>query len=186
MKDQTWNVEYNGHHIVVTKKVSFFPPKATEVLEIDGLLIDCSYSNIFCLSSIIIAKYKFNSIEQEIEVRVGWKAGILSGGIGCQIFVDNKQISGELNLMCPNPQIASKQIKEGFLRYTISVGLPNYGLPITLGLTIANLLSSTNIVLIIKRFLISMFFSSLIGSVYLWQGTNQMLQARLKAQKKLA
>ncbi len=186
MKSQTWSSRYNGYHIVVTSKVSFFPPKTTEILEIDGLLIDSSCNNIFRLSSIIIAKYKFNSIEQEIEIRVGQKAGMSSGKDGCQIFIDDKQISGEQSLQCPNPQIAAKQIKEGFLRYIISVGLPHYGLPITVGLTILDLLSSTNIDIIIKRFLIMICVSSLMGSFYLWQGTNQMLKARLKAQKKLA
>jgi hypothetical protein len=182
VKNEIWNFEYQGHQIRVINKISWISLKRSIVVQINGITIQDIKNNVLQLYSTIITSYIFNNKEQELEIRISSKS-LISIKTGCQIFIDDRQIGGDSSILYPDPSIARKYIEDGFLKYCIVSAMPSYGLPTSIGLAISNLSSHPS--LIIKRFIFSIIFSTLIYSLYFWNSMKSMLRYRIEAKKKM-
>jgi hypothetical protein len=169
MKDKVWDIEYQGHHIRVINKVSFLPPKTSEVLEVDNVIVVDKSGSFLRTYSSIFTHYDFNGIARNIEVRFAPKKKIM---VGCQIFVDNIQVGGDRSIAYPDPLQISQQLAAGFWRYFLSVGLLNYGLPYATMMAIFEWGESASI--IAKKFVIHQLVFGLLMSYSAWEGLKQM------------
>ncbi|MBC8456564.1 MAG: hypothetical protein H8D67_01040, partial [Deltaproteobacteria bacterium] len=59
MKDKIWDVEHKGHNIRAINRVSFFPPQTSEILEIDGTVIEHVKGSFLRRNSAIVTKHSF-------------------------------------------------------------------------------------------------------------------------------
>ena len=126
MKDKIWEVAFEGYKIKAINKLAFFPPKTSEVLEVNGEVVKHKKGSFFSLHTKIVEFYNFNGIEKEVEIRFAQKR--MSFGMGCQILIDGKQIGGDKVINYPDPKKAEEHLKNGFSRYFIRTGLLTYGL----------------------------------------------------------
>jgi hypothetical protein len=132
MKDRkVWDIEYQGHRIRIIYTVSVFPLNTSEVLEIDGVIVENHSGNVLNNYSTILTNYNFNGIDRSVEVRIAQK---ILPTMGCQVFIDGNQVGGDRYIRYPDAQKISQQLKEGFWNYFLSVGLLNYGLPFAIAL----------------------------------------------------
>jgi hypothetical protein len=166
MKDKVWEANFDGHNIMATNKISFFPPRTSEVLEIDGVVIEHLKGSFFRMHSTILSKYNFNGTIREVEVRIAQKAeGV---GTGCQILVDGNIVAGDKSIQYPDLEKAKEQLEKGFFHHFIFTGLPNYGLPYAAVMLFANKPDSTIAILVTFMFHICSFGG---GMSYLtWRG----------------
>ena len=174
MKNRTWDVEYQTYQIRAIHNISLFPPKISENLEINGVIVESIQGSFLRSCSTIFTKYSFNGTDREIEVRFAKKPGI--GSMGCQIFVDGQKIGGDRTIKYPDPRKSAEYIKKGFIHYLLSIGLLSYGLPIAIGLGITDL--GSPLLLRMGRFIIYFLVSSLIGSYFSWNEIGSMTKHR--------
>jgi len=64
MANREWKAEYKGHPIRVVNKFSLFPFATSEILEIDGAIIEHKEGGLFRLTSTMKATYNFDGQEQ--------------------------------------------------------------------------------------------------------------------------
>lgn len=179
MKDKIWSAEYKGHIIRAINKFSFFPPKTSELLEVDGVLIREIKGSLFRMNSIIFAKNQFAGEEQEIEVRIAQKSG--GAGTGCQIFIDGTQIGGDKTIQYPDPEKAEKQVERGYFRYFITSGLLSFGVPFAVIMAIFNM--ADPILTMAWKFVFHAFFFGLAMSYFSWRGIKSGILSRENSRK---
>ena len=174
MKDKTWSVEYRGHSIRAINKLSFFPLKTSELLEIDGVLIKEVKGSMFRLNSTIFAKHNFSGEEHEVEIRIALKKG--GAGTGCQILIDGELIGGDEAIQYPDPRLAEGQIKKGFVRYFLTNGLLNFGVPF--GVLMALINKVDPISTMAWKFAFHAIFFGLAMSYFSWRGIKSRIISR--------
>lgn len=170
---KVWDLEYQGHRIRIINKFSFFPLKTSEILEIDGIVIKNHLGNFLDSYSTILTNYNFNGIDQAVEVRIAQK---ILPTMGCQVFIDGKQIGGDRYLRYPDPQKISQQLKEGFWNYFLSVGLLYYGLPFAIMMLIFMLFVDRNrsISELATKFAFNQVLYGLWMSYFSWEGLKKI------------
>lgn len=127
MKDKVWEVDFDGHKIRAINKISIFPPRTSEVLEVDDTVIKHVKGSFFRMHSTIKTTYDFSGVERKVEARMAQKTG--SVRTGCQVLIDGDLVGGDDVIQYPDPEKDKKQFEKGYLRYFLTVGLLNYGLP---------------------------------------------------------
>lgn len=130
MKDQTWQVEHRGRVIRATNRFSLFPPRTSEVLEMDGVVMAQHQGGFFRTDSILDANVEWDGVSRHVQARIGPKraANIFPG---CHILVDGVRVGGDaaVELRIPDLQEAHRLHAQGALRYMVVKGLLQYGLP---------------------------------------------------------
>ncbi|WP_370978277.1 hypothetical protein [Agaribacterium sp. ZY112] len=169
MKDKLWEVDFEGHKIKAINKVSLFPPRTSEALEIDGELVEHVKGSMYRMCSNISVNHTLSGKERNIEVRMAQKTGRL--GTGCQIFIDGTLIGGDNAIRYPDPEKTQKKFEKGFIHHLLSTGLLHYGLPYACMMTVINLASmghnSISIMMLLFIFY-AVFFGSMM-SYFSWQ-----------------
>lgn len=166
MKDKVWEIRYEGYTIRVINKTSFFPPKTSEVLEINGVEIEHHQSGFTDSHTVFYNPYTFNGIEKTVEVRFGQKSGGLSAG--CQVLVDGALVGGDKKIMFPEPKDALASYKRGFFFYFLTVGLLQFGLFFAVGMTFFNR-PETPIATVVT-FLFHFIFFGFFMACFMWRG----------------
>lgn len=110
MKDKVWEIDFDGHKIKAINKFSFFPPCTSEILEIDGVVIEHTKGSLCRSYQTIIAKHYFSGVEREIEVRIAQKWGSLR--TGCQVLIDGDLVGGDKAIQYPDPEEAKEQLEK--------------------------------------------------------------------------
>jgi hypothetical protein len=173
VKNKTWDVEYQTYRLRAINKISLFPPKTSEVLEINGIIVESIKGGFFRSCSTILTKYNFNGTEREIEVRFAKKTEL--SGLGCQFFIDGQKIGGDRTIKYPDPQESTKHIEKGFIKYFLSIGLLSW-LPYAIGMGFADL--GSPLLLRIQRFIIYLLTGSLFRSYFSWNGMKSTIEYR--------
>ncbi|MCP3940102.1 MAG: hypothetical protein GY710_01285 [Desulfobacteraceae bacterium] len=100
---------------------------------------------------------------------------------GCQILIDGVQIGGDKSIQYPDPNKANKQIKKGFLRYFLTVGLLRFGLPFGVIATIFN--SPNSIIPIGWLFLMYALPFGLAMSFFSWRNIKKIARNKERSLK---
>ncbi len=127
MKDKVWTVNFKGHEIKAVNKLSLLPPRTSELLEVDGVVIRHVRGHFLRMTSSIIEEITLSGIEHTVEVRIAQRADSLT--TGCQIFVDGEFLGGDAEIQFPDLSTARQQLADGYISYFMKVGLIRYGLP---------------------------------------------------------
>ncbi len=180
MKDKVWEIDFDGHKIKAINKCSFFPPRTSEVLEIDGVVIEHTKGNLFKFYTTIVAKHYFSGVEREVEVRIAQKRGSLR--TGCQVLIDGDLVGGDKAIQYPDPEEAKEQLEKGYLQYFLSVGLLCYGLPFAI--TMSFLDRSYPIATIALKFAFHALFFGGIMSYFYWRSMKS--SAAIKRSNKIS
>jgi len=109
MANREWKAEYKGHPIRVVNKFSLFPFATSEILEIDGAIIEHKEGGLFRLTSTMKATYNFDGQEQEVEIRIAQKTDSLR--VGCQIFIESQLIGGDQSIRYIKGKKAENEFK---------------------------------------------------------------------------
>jgi hypothetical protein len=136
VKDKIWNIDYEGHLITIRNKISIIPPKTSEVLEVDGVIVKHEKGSFFLMAATIKSNYSFNGVEKDIEVRMAQKVGGV--GVGAQVYINNEFVGGDKSINYLDSELALKQYKKGYLRHLLTVGLLKFGLPFAILMAIVN------------------------------------------------
>ena len=166
MKDKVWEVDYQGSNLSVTNKLSWLPPKTSELLEINGKVVKHIKGSFLRPTSTIKAAHEFNGVKRKVEVRIAQKNGAV--GTGAQIYVDGEFIGGDDSIQYPDPKLALESYQKGYFNYLLKVGLLQYGLPFAVIMTIIN--RSDTIEGTIAAFLIQALFFGGAMSYFSWRG----------------
>jgi len=174
MKDKIWTIEFKGHTIKVINKLSFFPPKTSELLEIDDVMIKEVKGSMFRLNSTIFTRYDFSGKEHEVEARIAQKTG--SNSTGCQVFIDGEFIGGDECIQYPDPKKIEEQLEKGFLRYFVTTGILTFGLPF--GIIMAVINKSDPLLTMAWKFVFHAAFFGLAMSYFTWRGFKSRRESR--------
>lgn len=140
MKDKVWEIEYEGSLIRIINKISLFPPKTSEVLIIDGELIEHVKGGFLRMTSTITVTHNFNDVAKAVEVRIAPTTSWLR--TGAQLYINGEFIGGDKAIQYLEPDKALKQYKKGYFRYFLTVGLLNFGLPYAVMMSVLNISDS--------------------------------------------
>jgi len=172
MRERIWIAEYEGHRIRVISKNSYFPPKTTDILEIDDQVIQKLNISIFDMFSTLYMKHDFTGSEKMIEARLGQKYD--SYRSGCQIFIDGTQIGGDYQVRYPDPSKVDGYLVSGYTKFVLRVGVLKAGIPMAILFAIM-FRSEPPLELSLKFISVAVFFGIFISSIS-WNG----LKARAK------
>ena len=173
MRERIWNAEYEGHKIRVISKNSYFPPRTTDILEIDDQVIQKSKISIFDFFSTLYTRYSFDGSEKIVEARLAQKSDALKSG--CQIFIDGTQIGGDYQIKYPDPAKVDGYLKGGYIKFVLRVGILRMGIPFAI--MFAFYFRTDPIRELIIKVIVAAFVFGLTMSSMSWNG----LKARTKA-----
>jgi len=172
MRERIWEAEYECHKIRVLSKNSYFPPKTTDILEIDDQVVQRSNISILDIFSTLCSRYDFNGSEKMVEARLGQKSDSVRSG--CQIFIDGTQIGGDYQIRYPDPNKVETYLKGGYAKFVLTIGVLKTGVP--MGILFAFMFRSDPILKLSIKFILVAFFFGLFMSTLSWKG----LKARVK------
>lgn len=159
-----WSITHGGHKIRVICKISSFSVSFPVLLEIDGKIVKHTKRSVFKLPSNLIYRFDFDGTEKDIEVRLSQKIKRLK--LGCQIFVDDRQIGGDKRIKYLTLEQMTQIINKGFFHYFIRNGILTYGI------TVASLIALTPAPPVLINsfitFFFNMFFIGFAMSYYEW------------------
>ena len=135
MADKFWDIDYRGHRIRAINRLSWFPPRTGEELEIDGVKVIDAPGSFWRMTATHFARRVLDGAERTIEVRFANEKGGL--GVGCEVLVDGTKIGGTKATMYPDPAETRRLLANGFLRYFLTHGLPIFGLPYAICMSLA-------------------------------------------------
>lgn len=129
MKDKVWETQYEGKTLRVTNRVSFFPPRTSEHLQVDGETVNENRGGFLRMNSTLRTQLDLGGSTKQIEVRIAQKEGSLQ--TGCHILVDGVIVGGDIDnkLKYPDPGVAKALYAQGPARFIIMTGFLRYGLP---------------------------------------------------------
>lgn len=174
MTDKTWNIDYRGHRIRAINRLSWLPPRTGEALEIDGVKVIDAPGSFWRMTATHFARHVLDGAERIIEVRFANEKGSLS--VGCEVFVDGTKIGGTKATMYPDPAETQRTLTKGFFHYFLTRGLPSFGLPYAICMTLA-LPPSTTAKLVGTFAFHALFFGGWM-SWFMWRGLVQSGKAR--------
>lgn len=138
MSDKIWEVDHQGRRIRVTNRISFVPPRTSEVLEVDGTIVKENKGSFLHMFSILESDVEFGGTKKHVEVQIAQKVGGFQ--TGCHILVNDELVGGDtgVQLNVPDLETAKKQYAQGAFRYITRIGLLKYGLPFAALMTLFN------------------------------------------------
>jgi hypothetical protein len=147
MKDKIWEVEYEGHVIRAINKLSLFPPKTSEVLEIDDEVIEHKIDGgFFRAVATMNCVHELNGIERQIEIRFAPKEYIPN--TGCQILVDGVKVGGDKSIRYVDLSEAKKLYAKGFFHFLLIKNMPKIILSLGIAVLLLRLIKlDTNILM---------------------------------------
>ena len=126
MTEKIWTAEFHGHRIRAINRLSWLPPRTSEALEIDGVMVHDAPGSFLRSTATHLSRHILGGVERTVEARFANEVGGL--GVGCQIFVDGSMIGGSKAIMFPDPAETERILGKGFLHYFLTYGLPRFGL----------------------------------------------------------
>ncbi len=108
MKDRIWEFEYEGRHLRVTNRFSFFPLRSEELLEVDGQVVATGKGGLLSEFAIIEARVDFAGVERQVEIRIAPKrqAPWRLWTMGCHILIDGVLVGGDTSATLVLPELA--------------------------------------------------------------------------------
>lgn len=138
MRDKSWETEHCGRRIRITNRLSFIPTHTSEVLEVDGAVVKENKGSFLRMFSVLESDVEFAGVKKHVEARIAQKVGSLL--MGCHILVNGELVGGDVGvqLNLPDLEAAKKLYAQGAVQYITRTGLPSYGLPFALLMTLFN------------------------------------------------
>lgn len=136
MISKVWELEYQGHKIKVTEKLSILMLKTSEYLEIDGKIVaETKGSNRRTIST-LVHKIDINGNETLVEARIALKK--YSPSTGCHILINGDIVGGDKKskILFTDHETSKRIFEKGFARFFLTTGLFRFGLPIAILITL--------------------------------------------------
>ena len=127
MADKTWNIDFQGHSIQAINRLSWFPPRTSEALEIDGVKVIDAPGSLLRTTATHFTRHVLDGAERTVEMRFANEKGAFK--VGCEVWVDGCKVGGTKAIMYPDLEETRRTLAKGFLRYFFTYGLPRFGLP---------------------------------------------------------
>ena len=168
MKDKIWEVEYRETKVRAINKLSFFPPKTTEIIEVNAKVVKESKGGFFRPYARIRVVTIIDGRDTDIEVIIGLKKRKI--GTGCHIYINQELVGGDINieLEYPNQKKVDELLRKGFLSYFTKIGILKYGLPFAFMMSAPALFQRPEIGTVISNFIFHLLLFSFVISLYNW------------------